>query len=166
MVPRTRRACTALTFGHRDASCDTVRQQTAPRRHGIVAKTTRVTGKVGVVRTHPNGGLAVKLSAKGTLLTVVVSGVLAVGCSTAGSSTLATDSSTPSAGPQTQATVAPSDPGTSPATGASPATLDRPWATATLTDVSTGGPFKIADLVQVGKVVFVQTIATRCRNGR
>lgn len=42
----------------------------------------------------------------------------------------------------------------------------QPWAVAELTDVSTGGVFRIADLAASGKVVFVETVAiwcTKCR---
>jgi thiol-disulfide isomerase/thioredoxin len=42
--------------------------------------------------------------------------------------------------------------------------IDRPWATATVTDVSTGEPFRIADLVASGKVVFLETMAIWCSN--
>jgi thiol-disulfide isomerase/thioredoxin len=44
--------------------------------------------------------------------------------------------------------------------------IDRPWATATVTDVSTGKPFRIADLVASGKVVFLETMAIWCSNCR
>jgi thiol-disulfide isomerase/thioredoxin len=46
------------------------------------------------------------------------------------------------------------------------ATFDQPWAVATLTDVSTGGQFRIADLAAEGKVVFVETMAIWCTNCR
>jgi hypothetical protein len=42
--------------------------------------------------------------------------------------------------------------------------LDRAWATAILTDVTTGRTFRIADLVAAGKVVFVETMAIWCTN--
>jgi thiol-disulfide isomerase/thioredoxin len=44
--------------------------------------------------------------------------------------------------------------------------LDRAWATATLTDVTTGETFRIADLVASGKVVFMETMAIWCSNCR
>ena len=44
--------------------------------------------------------------------------------------------------------------------------VDRPWATATLIDVTTGDPFRIADLVASGKVVFLETMAIWCSNCR
>ena len=45
-------------------------------------------------------------------------------------------------------------------------TLTQPWATATLTDVRTGEPFRIADLVAQGRVVFLETMAIWCSNCR
>jgi len=44
--------------------------------------------------------------------------------------------------------------------------FDQPWALATLTDVTTGAQFRIADLAAPGKVVFVETIAIWCTNCR
>ena len=44
------------------------------------------------------------------------------------------------------------------------ATFQQPWAVATLTDVSTGTQFRIADLAAPGKVVFVETMAIWCAN--
>ena len=44
--------------------------------------------------------------------------------------------------------------------------VDRPWATATLTDVATGEPFRITDIVASGKVVFLETMAIWCSNCR
>jgi thiol-disulfide isomerase/thioredoxin len=64
---------------------------------------------------------------------------------------------TSTAGP----TVAP----TGPATPA-PAAYDQPWAVATLTDVTTGEQFSIADVAASGKVVFVETMAIWCTNCR
>jgi hypothetical protein len=50
-------------------------------------------------------------------------------------------------------------------TSAAPAiVLDRPWATAQLVDVSTGGPFRIAD--HAGKVIVIETMAIWCTNCR
>ena len=43
-------------------------------------------------------------------------------------------------------------------------TLDQPWATAPLTDVATGEPFRIAD--HAGKVVIIETMAIWCTNCR
>jgi thiol-disulfide isomerase/thioredoxin len=44
--------------------------------------------------------------------------------------------------------------------------LVQAWATAVLTDVSTGATFRIADLVAAGKVVFLETMAIWCTNCR
>lgn len=44
--------------------------------------------------------------------------------------------------------------------------IDRPWATATLTDVATGEPFRITDIVGSGKVAFLETMAIWCSNCR
>jgi len=44
--------------------------------------------------------------------------------------------------------------------------LQQPWATAALTNVSTGDLFRIADLVASGKVVFIETMAIWCTNCR
>jgi thiol-disulfide isomerase/thioredoxin len=61
----------------------------------------------------------------------------------------------------------------SPATSAAPTSsssaragvlVDAPWATATLIDVTTGEPFRIADPVASGKVVFLETMAIWCSN--
>jgi thiol-disulfide isomerase/thioredoxin len=64
------------------------------------------------------------------------------------------------------ASVAPADsPGTPAASpGGGAVTLTQPWATASLTDVSTGEAFRIADLG--GKVVIVETMAIWCSNCR
>ncbi len=65
-------------------------------------------------------------------------------------------------------------PSEAPATSAAPpsgsgppaAVVDRPWATASLTDVATGEPFRITDIVASGKVVFLETMAIWCSNCR
>jgi hypothetical protein len=44
--------------------------------------------------------------------------------------------------------------------------LPRPWATATLIDVRSGEPFRIADLVAAGKVVFLEPMAVWCSKCR
>lgn len=61
------------------------------------------------------------------------------------------------------ATVSPPD-ASATSTPASPGTLTQPWATAPLTDVSTGETFRIADLD--GKVVILETMAIWCSNCR
>ena len=40
--------------------------------------------------------------------------------------------------------------------------LTQPWATAELIDVRTGQPFRVADLVAEGKVVFLEPMAIWC----
>jgi hypothetical protein len=45
-----------------------------------------------------------------------------------------------------------------------PPVLDQAWATADLTDVATGGTFRIADLA--GRVVVLETLAIWCSNCR
>ncbi len=88
-----------------------------------------------------------------------------------------TATTTPAAStvPSTAApTAAPASPQGAPSSG-SPSTpappsapggpvLDQAWATATLTDVTTGQPFRIADFG--GKVVFIETMAIWCVNCR
>ncbi len=59
--------------------------------------------------------------------------------------------------------ASPAAPPSSPAVGA---ILAQPWATMTLTDVTTGQPFRIADLVASGKIVFLETMAIWCSNCR
>lgn len=44
--------------------------------------------------------------------------------------------------------------------------LGQPWATATLTNVTTGESFRITDIVATGKVVFLETMAIWCSNCR
>jgi thiol-disulfide isomerase/thioredoxin len=51
-----------------------------------------------------------------------------------------------------------------PGNAAADALAARPWATATLTDVTTGEPFRIADLA--GRTVFVESMAIWCTNCR
>ncbi len=55
-------------------------------------------------------------------------------------------------------------PDTQPAPTTAGAVFDQPWATATLTDVSTGEQFRIADLAGLGKVVFIEPMAMWCGN--
>lgn len=52
------------------------------------------------------------------------------------------------------------------ASAASAPTLTQPWATATLTDVTTGDAFRIADLATGGRTVFVEAMAIWCSNCR
>jgi thiol-disulfide isomerase/thioredoxin len=62
----------------------------------------------------------------------------------------------PTAGP----TVEPD----TPASGDPAVILDQPWATATLIDVATGEPFRIADLA--GRTIFVEPMAIWCSKCR
>ncbi|MEO6350990.1 MAG: redoxin domain-containing protein, partial [Candidatus Limnocylindrales bacterium] len=66
----------------------------------------------------------------------------------------------------------PADPGatatpeTQPDPTTAGATFDQAWAVATLTDVSTGAQFRIADIAASGKVVFLEPMAMWCANCR
>lgn len=50
--------------------------------------------------------------------------------------------------------------------GSAAVAVDRPWATATLINVTTGEPFRITDSVASGKVVFLETMAIWCSSCR
>jgi thiol-disulfide isomerase/thioredoxin len=80
------------------------------------------------------------------------------------STAVASPSAAPAETPSAAASADPSgDP--SPVPPPSPAvSLDQPWATAALTDVATGQPFRIAD--HAGKVIFIETMAIWCVNCR
>lgn len=78
------------------------------------------------------------------------------------SGTAPTETPSTSARPPSDS-ASPEAPSPSSAAGA---VLDQPWATATLTNVSTGEPFRIADIVASGKVVFLETMAIWCSNCR
>jgi hypothetical protein len=100
--------------------------------------------------------------------------LLVAGCATAsgtpvGSATAPTPSAAPVATPPGSAgsrSEPPPSASASPSVSAPTVVLDRPWATAELVDVATGQPFRIADLVADGKVVFVETMAIWCTNCR
>jgi thiol-disulfide isomerase/thioredoxin len=87
---------------------------------------------------------------------------------------LASCTATGGAGTETEATTPslasePAEPSLTPAPSLAPtpsdsAALDRPWATAELTEVTSGTRFTIADHVAAGKVVFVETMAIWCSN--
>ena len=90
----------------------------------------------------------------------------------------ATSRSTPSAtGPSTtpsgavettvptESAAAPTDPSAAPSTTTG-AAFDQPWATALLTDVTTGEQFSFAGLAASGKVVFIEPMAIWCANCR
>jgi thiol-disulfide isomerase/thioredoxin len=71
----------------------------------------------------------------------------------------------PAATPSAPVAGSPTPP-TTPAATDSPAAvvLDQPWATAELTDVTTGDTFRIADLA--GRTVILETMAIWCTNCR
>ena len=110
------------------------------------------------------------------LLAAIVAANLASACATGPGTASPAQAATAgsSAGPTKSASIEtpaisaqpPSDsasplPPSSPPAGA---ILDQPWATMTLTNVTTGQPFRIADLVASGKVVFLETMAIWCSN--
>ena len=101
------------------------------------------------------------------LVLIVASGCAGVAPPTSrpSASPAANSTNQPSASPG--ATLPPgATPGATLSPGATPAgaTFDQPWAVATLTDVTTGGQFRVADLAAEGKVVFVETMAIWCSN--
>ncbi len=55
---------------------------------------------------------------------------------------------------------------TPPSTPGAVAGMTQPWATATMTDVTNGESFTIADLAASGQVVFVEPMAIWCTNCR
>ena len=93
--------------------------------------------------------------------------ILAVIASACTGSTLA-PSAQPTRSGQTVPSTSPDSatPDSATPDSATGAALTQPWATATLTDVRTGEPFRIADLVASGKVVFLQPMAMWCSNCR
>jgi thiol-disulfide isomerase/thioredoxin len=120
---------------------------------------------------------------KRTHLLVALVALVASGCSGAASTPVPTAG--PTAGPTADATAdataiptarstadptRPAEPSTAaPPTTSAPTTgvtFDQSWAVATLTDVTTGGQFRIADMAAGGKVVFVETMAIWCTNCR
>ncbi len=96
---------------------------------------------------------------------------LATACTPAGGGPATADptttepGTTPPPGASAPATTAPGSSG-SPATPANGTRMTQSWATATLTDVTTGESFAIADLVEAGQVVFVEPMAIWCTNCR
>jgi hypothetical protein len=82
----------------------------------------------------------------------------------AGSSPASPAATVPSQAAATSA--APTSPSAPPPSSSEPAgvLIDSPWAIATLIDVTTGEPFRIADPVASGKVVFLETMAIWCSN--
>lgn len=65
----------------------------------------------------------------------------------------------------TESAAAPTDPSAAPST-TSGAVFEQPWATALLTDVTTGEQFSFAGLAASGKVVFIEPMATWCSSCR
>jgi thiol-disulfide isomerase/thioredoxin len=108
------------------------------------------------------------MTARFRLAAALVASILVSACT--GAADPGTPSPGNSAGPTAHPTqTAPQAPPSSPeAPSASTpgALLDRPWATATLTKVTTGESFRIADTVASGKVVFLETMAIWCSNCR
>jgi thiol-disulfide isomerase/thioredoxin len=102
--------------------------------------------------------------------------VVLTGCAGASDASGRAATSSPPA-PSSRATPGSSEPASAapPPEGSAPplvptepagAILTQPWATATLTDVRSGQPFRIADLVAGNRVVFLETMAiwcTKCR---
>jgi thiol-disulfide isomerase/thioredoxin len=104
------------------------------------------------------------------LLVSLLAGALAVSaCGTPADPPAGSPAAPPTAEPaQTTEPTAPPAPAesaapTDPAPAATPV-LDQPWATATLTDVSTGEPFRIADFA--GTTVIIEPMAIWCTNCR
>ncbi len=106
------------------------------------------------------------------LAAALAASIIVTGCSSreASSSVAASSPSAAPTGLPSTGTPAPS--GLSPSDAASPvpsqasippgATLNQVWATISLTNVTTGQSFRIADLVASGTVVFLQTMAIWC----
>jgi hypothetical protein len=99
--------------------------------------------------------------------------LLVAGCASAGDPSLAPRGTPLPARTALPPTAAPSSPGSPAAATSSPlasaaataiAVIDAPWAQAELTDVTTGEPFRIADLA--GKTVILETMAIWCTNCR
>lgn len=74
---------------------------------------------------------------------------------------------TPSAEPRPAQSEEPAPSATADRSGApAAAALDQPWANALLIDVRTNEPFRIADLVAAGRVVFLEPMAVWCSKCR
>lgn len=98
----------------------------------------------------------------------LVSMLVVAACSTGSGSSDGAAPPSPAVGTATGSptdTGATSGPGATTSPGGAPR-LDQAWATADLVDVTTGGTFRIADLVAEGKVVFLETMAIWCTNCR
>ena len=92
-------------------------------------------------------------------LVALLAVLAAAGCSGAATSS-PTAATTPTIVPSNNAQPTPAG---QPTAGVS---FEQPWAVATLTDVTTGAQFRIADLAAEGKVVFIETMAIWCTNCR
>lgn len=97
--------------------------------------------------------------------------LVAAACTPAGSAPDPTNG--PGATTPPASTTAPgsADPGpaVTPGPDATPGTvvtMTQAWATAQLTDVTTGRPFSIAELVASGQIVFIEPMAIWCTNCR
>lgn len=73
---------------------------------------------------------------------------------------------TPSADPRPGPSGEPAPSTSADRSGAPAPALDQPWANALLTDVRTNEPFRIADLVAAGRVVFLEPMAVWCSKCR
>ena len=96
---------------------------------------------------------------------------LVMACSSpAGSSSVPSPTPLPATPAATAAATNPSrsgSPSEGPSASAAPGPeLAQAWATASLIDVTTGQPFRVADLAASGRVVFLETMAIWCSNCR
>ena len=116
--------------------------------------------------------LRVPLPGGPVVLAVALAVVLTACASGGGGSSVSPPSavapSSPASTEPSAGAPSPGDPSAVPSGGsAAPGfVLDRPWATAELVDVRTGQPFRVADLVAAGTVVFLEPMAIWCTNCR
>lgn len=100
------------------------------------------------------------------ILSAIAVACLVMACS----SPVATTPDAPPSSPRTPVATSPTPSGLATegpsASAARGPELAQAWATATLLDVTTGQPFRVADLVASGKVVFLETMAIWCSNCR
>ena len=109
--------------------------------------------------------IAVAASGCGGAASPSVSGETAAPVATpTATSTAAAPESPGGASPATGTPAPPTAPTDDPAAAARAALASRPWATTTLTDVTTGQPFTIADYAR--RTVFVEAMAIWCTNCR
>jgi hypothetical protein len=107
----------------------------------------------------------------GLLLAVVMAGCVGAGPGAGGSPAGSLPDPTTDAATNEPAGRGPTTPGESrasagplPSGGDEGGFLDRPWATAELTDVATGESFTVAGIAASGQTVFVETMAIWCSN--